>query len=210
MSSVQLPFGQKFTPDEPWTLERPSNHWYGYQADYALEKLGFGPGNLLVIGSPLFEALEFEARGWDVTYMDVRKPPIQINYFAGDISTTSTEKTFDAVSSTCVLCHAGMGRYGDEVLDDGDLKSLKNIYASLRKGGRAALTFGPVSGNRDQYDLGNMQRVFTVDSAKRITLKAGFFIEDLKIRDLTEDLWVEDFKELGKLDRHYLSMTLRK
>ena len=209
---IQLPFDQNtFTPDEAWTVQRPSNHWYAYQADYALESLGRGPGKLLIIGSPIFEAVEFENEGWEVTYMDVRQPPVPLNYLKGDASTLELPENFyDAVSSTCVLCHAGMGRYGDEVVPEGDFKVLKNIHRTLKKGGKAAITFGPVSGQHEQYRIGNMQRVFTLDSAKRLSLHAGFEIEDMKIRDLVDDCWVEEFSELARLDRHYLSMTLRK
>lgn len=212
MSEVQLPYEVNMhTIDEPWTVQRPSNHWYAYQADYALEALGRGPGSLLVIGSPIFEAVELENAGWDVTYMDVRHPPLVKHFLKGDVSIDGLPaETFDAVSSTCVLCHAGMGRYGDAFVDDGDFKSIHNIFSTLKKGGLAAITFGPVSCQEHQYRLGNMQRVFTIDSAKRIALRAGFLIEDLKIRDLHRDIWVEDFEEPGKLDRHYLSMTLRK
>jgi len=190
---------------------RDVNHWYAYQADYALESLGRGPGSLLIIGSPIFEAVEFENNGWDVTYMDVRQPPLVKHYFHGDASTTELPaETYDAVSSTCVICHAGMGRYGDSSVQDGDLKMIQNIYRTLKKGGKAAMTFGPVSGQDFQVRWGNMQRIFTVPSAKRLCYQAGFRIEDVKIRDLKSNCWVTEFSELGALDRHYLSMTLRK
>ena len=211
-SELQVPYdSNNFTPDEAWTTVRDVNHWYAYQADYALESLGRGTGSLLIIGSPIFEAVEFENNGWDVTYMDVRQPPLIKNYLPGDISTADLPpETFDAVSSTCVLCHAGMGRYGDQVVKDAELKSLENIYKTLKKGSRAAITFGPVSGQDFQVRWGNMQRIFTVPSAKRLCYQAGFQIMDVKIRDLKQNKWVEEFSELGSLDRHYLSMTLRK
>ena len=211
-SELQVPYdSNNFTPDEAWTTRRDPNHWYAYQADYALQSLGKGPGSLLVIGSPVFEAVELENEGWDVTYMDVRQPPLVKNYLRGDISTARLpEGAFDAVSSTCVLCHAGMGRYGDENVDGGEQKALENIYKTLKKGKLAAITFGPVSGQDFQVRWGNMQRIFTVPSAKRLCYQAGFKIEDVKIRDLKQNKWVEEFSELGSLDRHYLSMTLRK
>ena len=212
MSEVQLHYEiNSYTPDEPWTIQRDEKHWYAYQADYALERLGRGPGKLLIIGSPIFEALSFEERGWDVTYMDVRRPPLLKNYLHGDASTYELpENEFDAVSSTCVICHAGMGRYGDEVVRNGDTKFIENVYRTLKKDSLAAITFGPVSAQDDQYRLGNMQRVFSMPSAKRLCYLAGFKIEDIAIRDLVANEWVEKFSEPRRLDRHYLSMTLRK
>ncbi len=181
-----------YTPDEPWTTRREYNHWYSLQADYAKDALGRGPGSLLVIGSPIFEALEFEDGGWDVTYLDVREPPLIKNWLKGDASIiTLPPETFDAVSSTCVLCHVGMGRYGDASVDDAESKVLSNIHHTLKKNGLASITFGPVSAAERQIRLSNMQRVFTVDSAKRLALLAGFRIEDLKILDTKTALWVE-------------------
>ena len=200
-----------YTPEEPWTVQRDEKHWYAYQADFALESLGKGPGKILVIGSPIFEALGFEEQGWDVTYMDVRTPPLLKNYFRGDASVYPLpEEAFDAVSSTCVVCHAGMGRYGDEVVEGGDFRVLRNIYRTLKPRCKAAITFGPVSAQHDQYRLGNMQRVFSLDSAKRLALHSGFEIVDLRIRDLERNIWVTEFLEPRRLDRHYLSMLLKK
>ncbi len=200
-----------FTPEEPWTTRREHNHWYSFQADYALENLGRGPGSLLIIGSPVFEALEFELSGWDVTYLDVRPSPFKKQIQADASTYNFPENSFDAVSSTCVLCHAGMGRYGDESVDRGDLKILAGIYKTLKVGSLASITFGPVSVASDQIRLGNMERIYTLDSAKRAALEAGFKIENYKILDIRKAIWVPEItEEVRRLDRHYLSMTLRK
>ena len=201
-----------FTPDEPWTVKREHNHWYSLQADWAQKSLGSGPGKFLIIGSPIFEALEFKDLGWEITYVDVRKPPVEINHLHGDISKMPLPvSTYDAVSSTCVLCHVGMGRYGDSEVEDAEIKVLEKIHQTLKPGGLAAITFGPVSKAPFQIRLSNMERIFTLDSAKRASLQAGFKIENMAILDTKTALWVPEIEEeTNRLDRHYLSMLLRK
>lgn len=212
MRELQMSAGcARFTLDEPWT-EKRIGHWYDAQADYAKSHLK-GEGKCLVIGSPIFEALELEEFGWDVTYLDVRKPPSVIKQFVlGDAADLPfPADSFDAVSSTCVLCHVGLGRYGDDLVEDGDEKMLAGISRVLKKGARAALTFGPVSSAVDTViRLENWQRVYTVGEAKRMAQAVGLKIVDTGIFSLETASWGSDVPLNSILDAYYLSMCVEK
>lgn len=142
----------KRTPREPWKKRR-DGHWYASAADFATEHLGSGPGSCLVIGSPEFELRALEALDWDCTYVDIRQPPFRCKFFRSDArSMPFADDSFDAVSSTCVLCHIGTGRYGDKVALDGDDAMLVEIERVLKTGGKAALMFGPIALNSSVED----------------------------------------------------------
>ena len=194
------------TVDEKWMFVREPGHWYCKSADFALEGLK-GNGRCLVVGSPLFEVLELQAKGWDVTFVDVRKPPIGgFKFLQGDASSLVLPEGFDAASSSCVLCHAGLGRYGDHIVEDADRKIMQNIYKSLKKGGRAAITVGCIAKIPETLQVGQGFRVWNREGAR--SLMKGFKILKEKIYDCVEGCWV---KEPGTvLNRYYFSMLLEK
>ena len=211
------------TPDEPWTPRRERAHWYNVSADFALRTLGPGAGACLAIGSPLVEASELADAGWDVTYLDVRSPPAldsRLKFVQHDATALPfADESFDAVSTTCVLCHAGMGRYGDAVLEDADEKVLAEIARVLKPGGLAAVTFGPVIDAPMMLRLGDCQRIYTLAEAGRMAMVAGLRIYRSEVLDaetgrMGVDIAPRDaFKPradgsfmLGALD--YLSMLL--
>lgn len=215
----------EYTPDEPWTDRRPHAHWYNHSADFARKWLGEGIGECLVIGSPLFEAYELDDAGWKVTYIDIRDPVfyrLSIKYIKHDACHLPfADESFDVISSSCVLCHAGMGRYGDPVTDDGDELVLSEIKRVLKPKGLAAVTFGPVIDQPLMLRLGNMQRVYTLSEAKRMVDEAGLKIERIEVLNSETGVMSEDHEprkaitvmsdgryELGAVD--YLSMLLRK
>lgn len=104
------------TPDEPFTLERPvGTHLYGAACDLALYWLGEGCGRrCLVVGSPPFEAVALHATGWRTLLTDVRRPEtVHVDFVAGDaVALPFPDGSFDALSSTCCLCHVGLGGTG--------------------------------------------------------------------------------------------------
>jgi len=200
-----------FTPKEPWTPKRQPGHHYSLQADFALAGLGKGPGKCLVIGSPLFEAIELSQAGWDVTYVDVREPDgdYPFVFVRGDASKMDFgTESFDAVSTTCVLCHAGMGRYGDPVVEDADEFILMSIFKALKKGGRAAVTFGPVSNTSMPMRLGNVHRIYNLKTARTLTL--FFKVLEERILDADRCQWISEFEHAEIFGRDYLSMLLEK
>ena len=184
------------TPREQWHKSARGNHWYVPCAKFAKEKLGAGRGSLLVIGSPIFEAKEHEAAGWEVTYLDVRQPPVQFHKVIQACATQIPlpDQSFDAVTSNCVLTHAGLGRYGDPVVENGDELMLAEIARVMKPATGAALTFGPVvSGKPVQF--GNIHRIYTVEEAKRMCTKAGLHIKDTRIWGVVRNKWVDTATE---------------
>lgn len=142
------------TVDEVWTETLTDT--YAAACAFALAHLGPGPGRLLVIGSPLGEARRLAAAGWTTHYLDWRPAPAMpgVTVHQGDArSLPWPTGAFDAVASTCVLCHVGMGRYGDPVGPDGPGRMLREVYRVLAPGGRFALTVGPVTDGQPEERL---------------------------------------------------------
>lgn len=204
--------GNDSTPDEPWMLEREAGHYYCAQADFAVEELGQGNRACLVIGSPLFEAIELRAMGWEITYVDVRQPPplpcrvIRADAAFLDLPTDS----FAAVSSTACLCHAGMGRYGDPIVPDADERILKNIHRVLKKGARAAITFGPVAHISMPMRVGNCHRVYNWDTLHAMV--QDFRVIKEQMLDSEKLHWTDKFLNMpiSNLSKYYASMLLEK
>ncbi len=212
------------TPDEPWTDTRARAHWYNTSADFALRMLGAGPGRCLVIGSPLFEASELADAGWSVTYLDVRKPPLldsRLGFVQHDATAMPFPNDyFDAVSTSCVLCNAGMGRYDDPLVEDGDELILAEIRRVLKPRGAAAVTFGPVIDQEMMMRFGNMQRVYTLTEARRMVKDARLQEERTEVLDAETGVMSAEHAPrrsiviqnghymLGNVD--YLSMLLRR
>ena len=208
---IDHPTRNDCTPDETWNAVRDPSHHYFLQADFALSRLGPGPGECLVIGSPLFEALELGVAGWRVTYADVRMPPMGFPVvLQGDAGSMKfAPEFFDAASSSCVLCHAGMGRYGEPLVEDSDVKILVNIHQALKPGSKAAITFGPVAAISMVARDGNRHRIYNLPIAREMASEAGFSILEEAILDISTLKWIDkpDGVSMGK---NYLSMLLEK
>ncbi len=175
---------------------------YAVAADLAVEYLGGGNGrSCLVIGSPIYEASRLRECGWDVTYLDVRDPPRhQIPKFiqcdASDMPMVPSA-SFDSVSSTCVLAHIGLGRYGDPTTGS-DVAAMAEIHRVLKPGGEAALTLGNVADGDETIRLGTCHRIYTRGSAR--CLISAFTVK-------REQIWNSgDSLE----ENYYISMLLRK
>lgn len=200
-----------FTPNEPWTDKRVG-HWYDAQADYAVAHLK-GGGKCLVIGSPIFEARELQESGLDVTYLDIRTPPGLSKVIIADATAIPMpDESFDFVSSTCVLCHAGIGRYGDALVEDGDEKMIAEIARVLKKGGTAALTFGPVTSAVDENVLRveDSHRVYTLKEAMRMANAVGLRVVDIGVYSIESASWIGGIPVNPLLDAYYLSMCLKR
>lgn len=166
------------TPVEDWTITPTlPHHWYTASTEYALKVLGAGNGrSCLVIGSPLFEVLALQDAGWRVTYLDCREPPdiIRTSVLGDAIKMPFPDQIFDAVSSACVLCHAGLGRYGDAVIKDGDKLMLQEIHRVLKSRAIGALTFGPTALWLAQtIIIGTTHRLYSMDNIAELLSEIG-------------------------------------
>lgn len=182
-----LPLKPHATPDEEW-WNGDGFDWYAAAADKAAEWLGPGNGRrCLVVGSPAAEANALWRAGWGVVYVDCREPPddlvggVVVVADAADIP--YLDASFDAASSTCVLCHAGLGRYGDPVRPNGDVAVLNEIARVLKPGGKAALMVGPTLwGLSESLVVGTIHRVYAPEDVRAMVTGAG-------LRNVALDRW---------------------
>lgn len=185
--------GNEKTLNERWNVNPRANHWYGASTEFAITSLGDGFGrSLLVIGSPIFEARALADLGWDLTYMDVRVPPYKPWKFIHCDATKITlpDESFDAISTSCVLTHAGTGRYGDGVNEaQGDEQMLAHIHRVLKKGSKAAITFG---GCVDAEKMNRLaaHRIYTIRECERMLDVVGLRILDMKIWSFLTKDWL--------------------
>lgn len=191
--------GFEKTLGERWNTEDRIGHWYEASTAFASEHLGLGNGRTcLVIGSPIFEAIKLRKQGWDVTYMDVRKPDRKAgkSIVCDATAMTLEDESFDAVSTSCVLTHAGTGRYGDSVnIEHGDELMLGHIARVMRKDSRAAITFGPVASVEKMVRCGSAHRIYTVKETRRMLGATPLRIGDMKIWSFKTKRWITSGEE---------------
>jgi SAM-dependent methyltransferase len=175
----------------------------------------------LVIGSPMLEIKLLAGNYWSITHVDIRKPPRVIGHFCkGDVTCLpfARNEYFDAVSSNCCLCHAGLGRYGDRMVTNGDELGLSEIARVLKKGGRAAITFGPaMPGLKESVILNGVHRIYQPEDAAASAAKFGLRCVGAALYLGGKWLSEEKIEERKKLDPTrdltevcYLSMLLEK
>jgi SAM-dependent methyltransferase len=205
---------QSLSPNELWTVQREGGHWYDASADFALETLGEGAGKCLVIGSPLFEVEELRGAGWNVTYLDVREPPTGSTegYTKGDACAMPfADAEMDAVSSSCVLCHAGLGRYGDEERNFGDMLMLKEIARVLKRGAMSVLSV-PACTEPGVHVVGTIHRVYSLDALRFMAKRVGMLLESYRCFSVSLGRWLLDEEQMTDLllAPDYLSVVLRR
>jgi SAM-dependent methyltransferase len=193
------------TPFERWRSGANEGHWYGYAADFAGSNLPKGDGSCLVIGSPEVEVNRIQSLGWNVTYLDVRNPPFKVSHVKGDaIRMPFSDNTFDCLSSTCVLTHVGLGRYGDEVSEDGDEIALREMSRCMKPGALASIMFGGCFDGEGVVRIGKAHRIYSTSETERMVKNAGLEL-------LKTGYWKRG-PELSK-DPHredYISVLVRK
>lgn len=208
-----LPLKPHATPDEAWWAGDGFD-WYAAAADKAVGWLGPGADRrCLVVGSPIEEANTLWRLGWDVTYLDCREPPEDLIggrvVVADAAAIPYPDAAFDAASSTCVLCHAGLGRYGDPVRPNGDVAVLAEIARVLRPGGRAALMVGPTLwGLSESLVVGNVHRVYSVAGAGRLV--DGARLECLALDRWDGERWRDADTPPAAFGLEYLTALVRK
>src|SRR5688572_2120476 len=200
------------TASEPWMAGQA---WYAAAADLAGEWLGNGDGKrCLVIGSPVPEAKRLQAAGWRTLYVDVRRPPADAGpYLVADATALPLPGRYlDAVRWTCVLCHAGLGRYGDVIKANGDVAMLAEVARVLKVGGLAAVMAGPaVEGIPLSVVYGNVHRIYKPADVATMAESVGLQVLDSVL--CLSDEWVgaPEIDELaGDVEYCYLSVLLRK
>ncbi len=181
----------EYTEDEPWASE--AVNWYAAACQFAVENLN-GQGKCLVIGSPMFEVMALKNLGWNVTFLDVREPPHMLanRFVKGSITEAPFEdESFDALSSTCVLCHVGLGRYGDPICEDGDKVAIAEMSRVLRTGGKATIMFGPIfPGMLETVVMSNIHRIYNIAEAMQMAEDVGLECLGWKIWSMKDNCWL--------------------
>jgi hypothetical protein len=212
-----LPYaGPPRTLNEKWNTGPREQHWYAASTQFAKEYLGEGHGRTcLVIGSPIYEATELIGQDWDVTYMDIRNPPVHFDKFIhGDATDIKLpDSSFDAVSTSCVLTHAGTGRYGDGTnREHGDEAMLGHIARVMKPSAIAAITFGALADIPKMVRLGAAHRIYTIDECRRMLDAAALKIVEMKIWSKATKHWLRDGAPVSKdIDQpDYISFSVTK
>ncbi len=80
-----------------------------------------------------------------VTVFEVREPENvhpKVDVVVHDLSTTAwTGEPFDLVTCMSTIEHVGLGRYGDPIDPEGDLRMFANLASVVRPGGRLVVSF---------------------------------------------------------------------
>ncbi len=207
--------GLQKTVGEKWNSGARHGHWYSASTEYAVRHLGAGNGRAcLVIGSPIFEANSLAGLGWSVTYLDIRVPPFKPwKFIQGDaMEIPLPDESFDAVSSACVLTHAGTGRYGDGINNEhGDEAMLSEVIRVLKKGAPAVLTFGACA-DMEQMVRMPAHRIYTVAECQRMLAAVALEVLEMKIWSCGTKAWLPEgelpTKNMSAPD--YISFAVRK
>lgn len=171
------------TPAEGWTLDAEPGSTYQQAAAWVLAHLAPAGAACLVVGSPPGEARALAAQGWAVTYLDWRTPPPLpgVTAVQGDAAALPfPAAAFDAIASTCVWCHVGLGRYGDPCRPGARATMLAEAARVLRPGGVWVGMPGPVAAG-PPTDVGTVHHVTTPAAFAAAAAAAGFQPPTLRV-----------------------------
>lgn len=206
----------EMTPNETWTMAFKPGHPYEAACQWAITTLMAEPRvSVLVLGSPPAEAEALRAVGWDVTYADWRTPPrivgVVVRAHVNAMALPFPDESFDALSSTCVLCHVGLGRYNDPMVEAGDAPMLAECRRVVKSGSLVALMPGPVWDGPVPVVQGITQRVTTVAEFQMLALGVGFEVQGVRVFRPTLFRWLVPSEPMTDDPRKpdYLCASLR-
>lgn len=126
----------------------------------ALDKYQIKTHNVLVIGSeePCYESLALFYGANKITVVEYQ--PLESIYNKIKVFTVkefeNDNTIYDSSLSISSVEHSGLGRYGDPIDPDGDLKSMKLLHDKIKIGGICFLAV-PIGADRVE---GNLHRVY--------------------------------------------------
>lgn len=139
--------------------------WWDFECAFAAEHIArVKPESILDIGT-IRSFITGLLAHHDITSVDVRpREPLLPNE---TVITTDAKKleipddSFDVVLSLCSLEHFGLGRYGDEIDMEGDIRAFGEMVRVLKPGGR--LIFTTTLRNGKPVLAFNEQRIYNVE-----------------------------------------------
>jgi SAM-dependent methyltransferase len=145
--------------------------WWDFECTFAAEHIfRIKPTKILDIGSYRYFIIGLLAH-YDVTTVDVRS---RASLLANETVLTTDAKeldipdgSFDLVLSMCSIEHFGLGRYGDEIDIEGDMKGFTEMVRVLKPGGH--LIFTTTLRNGRPVLAFNEQRIYNVDLIHELT-----------------------------------------
>ena len=171
------------------TMHYPETDAWLYEA---IDKYPIKDKNVLIIGSeePCYEGVAIQYGAEKVTMVEYQRVttdhPKMITMTVDELS--KSEHEYDVAISISSVEHSGLGRYGDLLDPDGDLKAMKDLYNNLKTGG---VCFLSVPMGIDQV-LWNAHRVY---GRHRFPL----LIQGFKIID--QFGWVDSDFDVNEWDR---------
>jgi hypothetical protein len=129
---------------------------------------------VLVVGSisPWLECLCLRNGAAHIICMDCNKRYCE--HPCIDTVTSLQDIQADVAISFATVNHSGLGRYGDAIHPDGDIRLLQNIAKTLQEGGRLLLGV-PVG--QDSIICGNLYRLYNEYGIKQLLDRSGFVME---------------------------------
>ena len=133
-----------------------------------------------------------------IKFIDLRPANIHLenlNCVSGDLTNESEwyGRNYRSLSCMHVVEHIGLGRYGDEIDVNGDIRAMNNLKISLSQGGR--LLFVVPVGRSEIYF--NAHRVYSAFWIR------DFFSDMCELLEFTFIPGLEDMKPVVDCDFHY-------
>lgn len=159
------------------------------------------PLRLLDIGSPLAQTVAVASLPQvRVSMVDVRAVPEAALFPFPVMCASATAlpyatNSLDVVTSSCVLCHVGDGRYDEEFCVDGDRRMLAEIRRVLVSGGCAVLIAGPVVRAPRPVVVYNAHRIYTTAWLASAVTAAGFMVRDLSVYSAARGRFVAEAEQ---------------
>ncbi|MFA6570103.1 MAG: DUF268 domain-containing protein [Bacteroidota bacterium] len=149
------------------------------------------------ITSALLELPESQITSVDVIDFP-RKSKFGIKYVTGNSMDTKLQSNYaDVVSMISMLEHVGLGRYGDPIDINGDIKAMQEVYRVLKPGGYVVLTvpygYPTVVYNLHRiYDRGRFNRI--TKGFKPIVLEYSYLGRKCRRKDIEKKHAVKNIK----------------
>lgn len=169
----------------------PVDFYYFYQDTWLSKKIFEGrPSHHVDVGSTAL-LVGILSQYTKVTSVDIRPLNVKLdglNAIKGSITDMPfDDESIESLSTMCVLEHIGLGRYGDEVAEDGIKIAAKELTRTIKSKGNLYISV-PI--DKNNYTQFNAHRVFTIEILENyfssFDIVDSIFIDDNNILTIDE------------------------